>query len=149
MDKELVFSGRSEYVLDDKGRVALPARYREALGEQVKVWYAMDGQINVFPMPAWERLARIVAGQNQASRAARDLTRMVLAADDCTVDKQGRILIPPALRRDASLTTNVVIIGMIDHLEIWGLEQWQESQRTVRTTRSAEVDELAEKGLAY
>ena len=144
-----LFSGRSEYNLDDKGRVALPARYRVALGDQVKVWYAMDGQLNVSPVPVWERLAEILSGQNQVSRAVRDLTRSVFAADDCTVDKQGRILIPPALRRDAGLDTNVVIIGMIDHLEIWGLEQWQQSQKTVRTERSADIDELANQGLRF
>jgi MraZ protein len=143
----LIFSGRYEYVLDEKYRVSLPARYRETLGDPVKVWYAMDGQINVSSIAAWQRIAEILAGQNQASRAVRDLTRMVLAADDCSVDKQGRILIPPSLRRDAGLDSNVVIIGMVDHLEIWGLEQWQESQRIVRTDRSAVADELAKSGL--
>jgi|BarGraNGADG00211_3_1021988.scaffolds.fasta_scaffold05200_2 MraZ protein len=140
-----LFSGRFEYTLDEKNRVSLPARYREALGDPVKIWYAMDGQINVSSIAAWQRIAEILSGQNQALRAVRDLTRMVLAADDCPVDKQGRILIQPSLRRDAGLDTNVVIIGMVDHLEIWGLEQWQESQRIVRTERSAVTDELLAK----
>ncbi len=142
-----LFYGRYEYNLDEKSRVSLPARYREALGDPAKVWYAMDGQINISSVAAWQRIAEILSQQNQAIRAVRDLTRMVLAADDCPVDKQGRILIPQALRRDAGLDTNVVILGNVDHLEIWGLEQWQESQRIVRTERNAVTDELAKSGL--
>jgi MraZ protein len=142
-----VFSGEFEHTLDDKGRVFLPAKHRYELGETVVIWRGVDGQLNVYALETWRQKAQSVAGQNQARRAVRDLTRILFAADDCQVDKQGRILIPPHLREHAELNTNVVILGVNDHLEIWDRDRWQEVAQRLRVEGSDIAEQLAEMGL--
>jgi MraZ protein len=142
-----MFSGEYEYSLDDKGRVALPTRYREALGETIVLWRGMDGQVNGYPVAVWQRLAENMGAQNQARRAVRDISRIILSGNECPIDKQGRILIPPALREHGGLGTNLVILGMNDHLEIWSQERWQQVTQRLQTEGSDIAEQLAEIGL--
>jgi MraZ protein len=146
-DIEHMFSGEFEHTLDEKNRIFLPAKYRDKLGETVIVVRGTDGQLNIYPPEAWQRIAENLAGQNQARRAVRDITRILFANSDCPVDKQGRITLTPALRKFANLDTNVVILGVNDHLEIWSPEQWQEVNNRLRTEGSDIAEQLAELGL--
>jgi MraZ protein len=124
-----MFSGEYEHVMDDKGRVFLPVRFREVLGPAVWVGRGLDGQINVYPKTLWESMTQRVQQAIQAgedSVAIRQTSRFLFTAVECEIDRQGRIVIPPLLRRYADLDTEVVILGNNDRLEIWNRERWQE-----------------------
>jgi MraZ protein len=143
------FFGEYEYNLDDKGRVALPTKYREAMGESVILWRGMDGQVNVYPVANWEKIATKVAGQNQARQAARHISRLVFAANECPIDKQGRILVPPTLREHGALlaNSNLVVLGNGDHLELWCQDRWRAVTQQMQTDGSEIAEKMAELGL--
>jgi MraZ protein len=136
-----MLSGAYDHTLDDKGRVSLPAKHRGEMGDTLMLLPGLDGQINVYPYLAWQKAAENVADQNQALKDARDLLRILYAAIECQVDRQGRVLIPPSLRARAQLDTEVVILGVNDHLEIWNQDRWQELLERL----DSEGSEIAEK----
>jgi MraZ protein len=111
------------------------------MGDSLMLLAGLDGQINVYPYLAWQKAAENVSSQNQALKDARDLLRILYAAIECQVDRQGRVLIPPLLRARANLDTDVVILGVNDHLEIWSHERWQ----GLMTRLDAEGSEIADK----
>jgi transcriptional regulator MraZ len=143
----MMLNGAYDHTLDDKGRVSLPAKHRGEMGDTLILLPGLDGQINVYPLMAWQKAAENVAAQNQALKEARDLTRILYAAIECQVDRQGRILIPPSLRTRAQLDTNVVILGVHDHLEIWSQERWQEVLKRLDSEGSQFAEKLAGLGL--
>jgi MraZ protein len=114
--------GFYEHTIDDKGRLSLPAKHRDELGEIVILGRGLDGQLN------------------QARKAVRDLKRLLYTIAECQVDRQGRIVIPPPFRALAQLDTNVVIVAMEDRLEIWSQERFE----GVWAAGGAEGSELAE-----
>jgi MraZ protein len=136
-----MLSGAYDHTLDDKGRVSLPAKHRGEMGDSLMLLSGLDGQINVYPYSAWQKAAENVSGQNQGLKDARDLLRILYAAIECQVDRQGRVLIPPLLRARAHLDTEVVILGVNDHLEIWSQERWLELLKRL----DSEGSEIAEK----
>jgi transcriptional regulator MraZ len=95
----------------------------------------------------WQKVAENVAAQNQALRHVRDLTRILHTATECQVDRQGRILIPTSLRNQAELDTDVVVLGMHDHVEIWSQARWQEVWGRLESEGSDIAEKLAELGL--
>ncbi len=142
-----MFFGEFEHTLDDKGRVFLPARHREELGEVVMAARGVDGQIDIYPVPAWQALAEKVGGENQAHAAVRDMSRIFYAASECPVDKQGRIVLPNALRRHAGLDTEVVLVGVKNHLEIWSRENWERLTSRLLSEGSAISEQVATLGV--
>ena len=142
-----MLSGAYEHTMDDKGRVSLPSKHRSEVGDILILWPGLDGQLNVYPVAVWQKVAEGVAAQNQALRAVRDLTRILHMGTECQVDKQGRILIPPSLRADAELDSNLVILGMNDHLEIWSQPRWREIRSRLDAEGSQIAEKLAELGL--
>jgi MraZ protein len=142
-----MLSGAYDHTLDDKGRVSLPAKHRSEMGEMLVLWPGLDGQINVYPLALWEMVANNVAEQNQARRLVRDLVRILHTATECQVDRQGRILIPPNLRATAQLDTDVVILGVHDHLEIWSRARWDSMWARLEPEASEIAEKLAELGL--
>jgi transcriptional regulator MraZ len=145
--RTMMLNGAYDHTLDDKGRVSLPAKHRGEMGDTLILLPGLDGQINVYPLMAWQKAAENVSAQNQALKEARDLTRILYAATECQVDRQGRILIPPSLRTRAQLDTNVVILGVHDHLEIWSQDRWQEVLKRLDSEGSQFAEKLAGLGL--
>jgi MraZ protein len=121
-----MFRGESQHALDEKGRVSLPTRVREELGDVVMLGRGTRGQVNVYPQATWDSLVQRLEQADPSFELVRDARRLVFAANDCEIDKQGRILIPPFLRRYAVLDTEVVVLGNKDHVEIWSPERWRE-----------------------
>ncbi len=119
-----MFYGEQEYNIDDKGRMLIPKEYRPAMGDTVVLMRGVDGQINVYPKPTFEEMRQRLAqaGDTESIRLTR---RTVNAANDCEVDKQGRILVPTRLREYAALHDQVVIAGNGDRLEIWNPERYE------------------------
>ena len=122
--------GEHEHTIDDKGRLTLPARYREAFGDGVVVSRGVDTCLNVQARNEWnvwvdERLRTL----DPLSREARFMQRHVFsAAVEADLDKQGRIMIPVPLARYAQLGRDVVIAGVRDRLEIWDREAWRKQR---------------------
>ncbi len=121
-----MFLGRYNHTLDAKGRLAIPARFRETLAEGLVLTRGIDRCLALYPLAAWRPLAEKVSALPLSDPDARAFRRLVFAeATDLELDAQGRILVPPELRRYAGLERDAVIIGMDTALEIWSPERWQ------------------------
>lgn len=124
-----MFSGRYEYTIDDKGRLSIPARFREILSvnHEAKLFVTklLEGCLVAYPDKEWERVQEMLA--SQSGKDMRDFQRVFLAnVSECTFDKLGRILIPQSLRNEAGIKKNVMIVGMVKKLEIWADQAWAE-----------------------
>jgi len=137
-----VFLGVHSHTLDDKGRVMIPSRFREELGERFIITRGLDHCLFVFPTPEWQKLAEKISLLPFTKADARAFTRILFSgAHECELDKQGRALIPPVLREYARLVKNVEIIGVQGRVEIWSSEEW----RHYVESSAASYEELAEK----
>src|SRR5215210_4757979 len=119
--------GEYEHTIDDKNRLTLPAKFREQLAAGVVVTRGMDGCLYAYPAAEWrERFQSRVGALDPLSREGRKLQRHFFSgAAEADLDKQGRIMIPAALRGYAGLQRDVVVAGVHDHLEIWDRETWR------------------------
>lgn len=124
-----MFLGQALYSLDEKGRVIIPSRYRETLGERVIITRSFDPCITLYPMKVWEELAQKVNALPMTSIPGRALRRLLFAeATDVLPDRQGRILLPDRLREYAGLevASEVLIVGQNQYLEFWNPKRWAE-----------------------
>jgi MraZ protein len=134
--------------MDDKGRLAIPARFREALGEGVVITRGFDRCLMGFPRAIWEPLAQQVSGLSLGQGEARNLRRLLFSgAADIMMDRQGRILIPQNLREYAELGEQVIVAGLNTHFEIWTGERWRVVLDTLDESASAFAEQLAALGI--
>lgn len=119
-----MFKGEFHYVLDEKGRLVIPPRFRRALGDRFVVTRGFDGCVVVYPEEQW----RVVEEKLQAQPIAnRQFVRYLLgSAVDVELDRQGRFVLPASLREHAGIQREVVVVGLIHKLEIWSKERWQQ-----------------------
>lgn len=140
-----MFRGVYEHQIDAKGRTSLPAKLRETLlgayDERLIVTTALDGCLHAYPLREWEVLEQSLAKRNAMEPGVRTLMRLYIApAQECPVDKLGRILIPPPLREYAALGKEVVWAGMVRVIELWSKEGWSRAQEEARAeATSADV----------
>ena len=121
-----MFLGTHSPRLDDKGRLILPAKFREQMEEGVVVTRGQDRCLYVFPAAEFERLAGQLRQAPVTSKQARDYLRVFLSgASDEVPDKQGRITIPTALRSYAGLERDCAVIGAGERVEIWDAASWE------------------------
>jgi MraZ protein len=142
-----MFLGEYEHTIDDKNRLTLPARFREPLAVGVVLTRGLDECLDVYPREDWNRLvdARL-APLDPFSREARDLKRFFFsAAADAELDRQGRVLVPPALMKHAKLEREVVVAGVHDHLEIWDRRAWGEHLASVEGSADHVAERLADR----
>lgn len=120
-----MFLGQYEHTIDTKGRVTIPARYRDLLAEGAYVTQGFEEDLLVLPNSLFDRLYQRVNQMNLTDPAARLLRRLIFSgADRLEVDKAGRILIPQFLRDFAHLDTAAIVIGVGDYFEIWSPDLW-------------------------
>jgi len=121
-----MFLGTHNPKLDDKGRLTLPAKFREALAGGLMVTKGQDHCLYVFPRAEFEQMARKVAEAPFTNESVRAYQRYLFAGtDEQQPDSQGRISIASELRRYAGLEKDCVVIGAINRLEIWHADRWQ------------------------
>ena len=137
--------GTYEHSVDDKNRVTLPARFREAFSEGLFLTRGMDGCVSVFTPSAWEQLVSIrLAELDPLSPNSRQMSRFYYAgAVDADLDRQGRVVLPQRLIDHARLSRDVVIAGLRDHLEIWDRTAWQTQMEEVERNAERVAQRLA------
>lgn len=125
-----MFTGEYHHSVDDKGRVAVPVRFRADLagGAFVSKW--LDDCLAIHPRVAWDALAAKVATLPVTDQGSRVFSRFIFgAAFDVELDRQGRLVVPAVLREFAGLDEDVVVVGSRDHLELWSPERWKAYNR--------------------
>ena len=146
-----MFRGRYLHTIDPKGRLSIPARYREDLaarGTETLVLTEGDYCVVAYPLDEWERLEERLRQQPQQSPEMRAFLRVqVASAKDCPVDKAGRTLVPPELREFAGLHKDVVITGALTKFEIWNRERWNDQYQRARVSYDENAKKLSELGL--
>lgn len=135
-----LFSGEYEHIVDEKGRLIIPARFRADLAEGSFITRGMDGCLFLFPPHAWKVLSEKVAKLPLSETSARLFSRMIFSGIECKLDKQGRVLLPPSLREHADIEDEVVVIGVNSRLEIWSKKRWQ-GQTTQMEEQSGSIGE--------
>ena len=122
-----MFVGEYNHSLDSKGRLIIPSRFREALGDTFMVTKGLDGCLSIYDMEGWKNLEAKLQTLPLTNANARKFTRFMLGgAIECEVDKQGRILIPGNLREFAHLSKDVALVGVGGRIEIWDKETWMQ-----------------------
>ena len=123
-----MFTGEYHHNLDAKGRMIIPARFRDTLVNEFVVTRSLDGCLSLYAPAEWKILEDKLNALPMTNQSARRLKRFLLGgAVVCELDKQGRILIPPVLRENAGLQKDVVLLGVGDHAEIWSSEKYLET----------------------
>lgn len=136
-----VFIGSYQHAIDEKGRVIIPSRFRDELGQHSVVTKGLDQCLFLFPIQEWEKRSQELALLPLSKGDARAYSRLFFAgASECELDKQGRIMIPAHLREYAKLDREVVIIGVSSRIEIWSAPIWDEYSKRAE----ASYEEIAE-----
>ena len=118
--------GTHSYQLDPKGRVSLPARFREAFADGVWLTIGQDGCLYVFPRAEWQRRSDEVASSPLSDADGRAYSRLFFgSSDEAKLDSQGRVTIPQRLRETVGITKDVVVLGVRDRMEIWDRESYE------------------------
>lgn len=139
-----VFLGRFSHSLDDKGRVAVPARFRDLIGTDAVITRGIDRCLSLYPMSAWNPLAERVSRLSISDPDARAFRRMVFAeAANVEFDRQGRIRIPPDLRQYAGLEGEVLVVGMHTYVELWSPTSWASQSEMMEQEGSSIAQRLA------
>jgi len=128
-----MFRGRYEHTMTDKGRISVPAKFRDVLndkyGEESLIITNFDRCLIVYPLKEWNEIERRAAELPQFKQEVISFLRHLIGnADDSPIDGQGRILLPQLLRNHAQIKRDVVMIGMLTKFEIWAKEIWDEEE---------------------
>jgi len=122
------FMGEYNHTMDAKGRLIVPAKFREAGGDKFIVTKGLDKCLFVFTQEKWSSVVASVSQMSLTSGNARKFSRFFIgSAVECEVDKQGRILLPAVLREFAKIDKDAVLVGVGSRIEIWSRENWLES----------------------
>ena len=136
-----MFMGEYSHTIDTKGRLIIPSKFREELGETFVVTKGLDGCLGVFSDEDWKAFEIKLKSLPLTNKNARQFARFFVAgATPCELDKQGRILLPATLREFAGLEKDVVLTGMLNRIEIWSKEKWNENN----SLDDVAMDEIAE-----
>jgi MraZ protein len=150
-----MFRGNSTHTIDDKGRFIIPARFRDVIrsgGGDALMLTRMEKAVKAYSLNGWNKfeekfLSLTDSGEHERMR---DLRRYIVgAATECTCDKQGRVLIPQTLRGYAQLDKEIVLVGLLDHFEIWSRDNWEkETERIEADIQKGDAHlEIAKLGL--
>ena len=137
-----MFIGEYSHVLDAKGRMFMPAKFRDELGEKFIVTIGLDRRLFVFPTETFQIYKEKLDAISLANRDARNFTRFFFAgAGECELDKQGRIMLPQKLRTYARLEKDVTVVGVSGRIELWNTEDWEKEH----SIENFSPDEFSEK----
>lgn len=143
-----MFVGEYHHTIDDKGRLAVPTKFRSSMKGGVVVTRGLDNCLFLYTQSEWEKLAQRLANLPISKTDTRAFARLMLAgAMDMKLDGQGRIIVPDYLRRYASLKKGTVIAGLYNRLEIWDRERWDEFTKKTEKAGNDIAERLGELGV--
>ncbi len=147
------FSGKHYYSLDAKGRVIIPAPFREIISANYSTKFyitndVLDKCLHLYPQEEWVKIEDKVRYLPRTQDEVKFYMRRVIAsAQELELDKQGRILVPAALRDDAGLKTDIVIVGQIDKIELWDKNEWDNVCDPAKVDKKTLAEKLAALGI--
>ena len=140
-----MFIGEYQHSLDSKGRLAVPAKFRNDLKDGLVVTRGLDGCLFVYTADTWSELAKKLATMSFTQKDKRAFNRsMFSGAMDFKLDAQGRIVLPEVLRNFAELDKEVVVIGVYDRLELWDKKTWEVYRSNMERTSNEVAERLGE-----
>lgn len=143
-----MFIGEYRHAIDDKGRLAIPVKFRGDLESGAIVTRGLDGCLYVYTAAEWRKLADKLAAMPMSQSNSRAFARLMLAgAMDVAVDKQGRIVLPDYLRGYAGMGKNVVVAGLYNHLELWDEKAWDDYKRKTEKDSGDIAEQLGALGV--
>lgn len=144
-----MFIGEFSHNLDDKGRLAIPAKFRALLDTGAVVARSLDNEcLTLYPRKKWEEIANKLANIPIAKKGARAFARIVLSgATDIEFDKQGRVNLPEYLLKFAKFEKKAIVTGQYDKIEIWSQDSWNKYTESAEITSKEVAEGLAELGL--
>lgn len=143
-----MFIGEYHHNVDDKGRLAVPVKFRLALKKGAVVTRGLDHCLFLYTKDEWQKLAGKLAALPIAKANTRAFARLMLAgAFAVDLDKQGRVVVPDYLRQYAGLKKNVVVAGLYNRMELWDGDAWSAYRRTTEKTSDAIAEALDELGV--
>ncbi len=146
-----MFRGRFEHTIDAKGRVSIPAKFRELLAEKYDdrlIITNFDRCLVAYPYEEWRVLEEKISSLSLVKKEVKAFQRFFISgAVECPIDKLGRVLIPPSLRDYAQLEKNVIFAGMLKRFEIWSKERWIEEIKRSEEDFESIAAVLADLGL--
>ena len=142
-----MFMGEYNHTGDEKGRLIVPSKFREQLGDEFVVTKGLDGCLFIYPEDEWDRIEEKFREVPLTTQDARKFARFFFAgAATCEIDKQGRILLPQVLRAHANIGKDAVLVGVLNRVEIWSRERWESESSFDDMNQIAE--HMAELGLS-
>lgn len=124
-----MFRGRYFHTIDDKGRLSIPSKFREVMGEKYGdklIITSFDSCLVVYPLQEWDKFEQKALGLTMLQKEVREFMRLFISsASECNLDRNGRVLIPQPLREFAQIDKEVVIIGVLNKFEIWSKDGWE------------------------
>lgn len=143
-----MFTGEHIHSIDNKKRLAIPARFRKDLGQKAVLTKGLDNCLFLFPEGEWnkfvEKLGQLSVGQSDARKFVRSF---VSGAVEVEFDNLGRILVPDYLKSYADLKKKIAVAGVLNRLEIWDLENWERYKESTEKGSDAIAEKLGELGL--
>lgn len=123
-----MFMGEYSHSIDEKGRLIVPSKFRELLGDKFVLTKGLDGCLSIYTMDEWENFEKKLQTLPLNNKNARKFARFFVAgAALCEVDRQGRILVPQTLREFAGLEKEVIFTGVLNRIEVWSKAMWEEN----------------------
>lgn len=143
-----MFIGEHQHSLDEKGRLIIPSKFREDLGYEFVITKGLDNCLFVYPKKEWKVLEEKLKTLPLTNKDARAFIRFFFSgASECTLDKQGRVLIPSNLREHSQLEKEAIVIGVSNRIEIWSKEKWESYNDDDNLSYDAIAEKMAELGI--
>ena len=149
-----MFRGSSYHKIDSKGRIIIPTRFQVALKAGLNyglMLSCLDGGLVAYPFDVWKKIEERIQSLEEISRAMRRFRRVFVGgACECALDAQNRILVPQTLRDYANLEKDIVLVGVLDHFEIWSNDKWKKENQMLDEEdmqREEVIQDIAKLGL--
>lgn len=143
-----MFIGEYTHSIDAKKRLAIPSKFRRALGKRAVVTRGIDNCLVIYPLAEWQKLAKKLESLPSSQADSRGFARIMLSgAVDVEFDKLGRILLPDYLKNYAFLKKEVAVLGLSNRIEIWNEKRWQEYKKKTEATVGDIAERLKELGV--
>ncbi len=143
-----MFIGEYAHNLDEKGRLAIPVKFRRDLSKGAVVTRGLDNCLFLYTKTEWEKLAEKLATLPISQSNSRAFSRLMLAgAMEVEIDKQGRVVLPEYLREFAGLKKSIVLAGLYNRAEIWDEQKWKTYKSQTETNSNEIAEKMAELGI--